>query len=307
MKFISGPTAGFIALLLLAVMPQVFAGGFSFGGFGFGGGSEDSGSSNTRNIDLGKIWDTGKDLTKGFSDVSEEEESLIGRDSAAVLLGSAPLNRDRALSQYINKVGRWLASNTERPNLPWRFAVLDTSSVNAFAAPGGYIFITMGLLSRLNNEAELAGVLAHEISHVLRRHHVNAVKKKARANALKSGLDIGLSFYGQGSQYSELLLGTVKDIYSSGLDKDDEYQSDHMGVVIAARSGYDPYGLLVVLMMLDSMGAEDSDLELMFQTHPSARDRIEKLSALMQTELYQYAEQPRFKQHFLDNTRIARK
>src|SRR5438128_1407145 len=101
-----------------------------------------------------------------FSETSFEEEVRIGRHLAANLLGAAPLVRDEPLQAYVNRVGRWVASQGERPELKWYFGVLETEDVNAWALPGGYVFVTKGLYRLLASESELAGVLGHEIAHV---------------------------------------------------------------------------------------------------------------------------------------------
>ena len=93
---------------------------------------------------------------KSFREVPEEKEIQIGRDLSASLLGATPLVDDPAVQSYVNRIGRWLALQTERPDLPWTFAVIDTDTVNAFAAPGGYVFVTRGLFLMLRSEAELA-------------------------------------------------------------------------------------------------------------------------------------------------------
>jgi predicted Zn-dependent protease len=285
--------------LILFTYPT-FAFDFSFGGFGSGGGDSDSGTS----VDVGKIFDTIKHSKQAFSDISEEEELVIGHDSSAILLGTARLHPDAVLQHYVNRVGKWLSMQTERPDLPWSFAVLDTSSINAFAAPGGYIFITHGLLKKLSSEAELAGVLAHEISHVLRRHHVIAIKKKARGSLAADIISITTDV---NPAVKEAVLNSAKDIYSKGLDKGDEYEADHMGVVIAARAGYDPYGLMAVLMTLDSINPDESDFSLMFKTHPAPEDRLNTLDTLMGVKMEIYADQKQGMERFQSFlTRISR-
>ena len=126
------------------------------------------------NIDINKMVDTVKNVGKAVKEIDEPEEISIGKDVASRLLGAAPLVANPGLQRYVNQVGRWLAVQTERPDLPWQFGVLDSPNVNAFAVPGGTIFITRGLLERMRSEAELAGVLGHEIVHVLRKHHLKA-------------------------------------------------------------------------------------------------------------------------------------
>src|SRR5690606_26282584 len=125
---------------------------------------------------LGNIISKSQDLKP----VETQSEVDIGKGVAANLLGAAPLVKDEKLQAYVNRLGWWLVQHTERTDLVWHFGVLDTDSLNAFAAPGGYVFITRGLLLNMRNEAELAGVLAHEIAHVLQRHHLAAIQKNAQ-------------------------------------------------------------------------------------------------------------------------------
>src|SRR5579859_6825435 len=109
--------------------------------------------------------------------VPEADEVKIGRQIAGNLLGAAPLVKNPALQAYVNRVGRWVASQSERPDLKWTFGVIESRDVNAFAAPGGYVFVTQGLYRLLRDEAELAGVLAHEIAHVNKKHHLKLLQK----------------------------------------------------------------------------------------------------------------------------------
>ncbi len=103
-----------------------------------------------------------------LKETSQKEEVAIGREIAGRLLGAAPLVKNKKLQKYVNKVGKWVALQSDRPDLPWRFGVIESNDINAFAAPGGFIFITKGLYLKLKSEAELAGVLAHEIGHVIK-------------------------------------------------------------------------------------------------------------------------------------------
>lgn len=218
--------------------------------------------------------------------VSEDEEVKLGQGIAATLLGAAPLLADRRAQIYVNNVGRWLSLHTDRPNLPWQFGVLESSDLNAFATPGGTIFVTKGLLQHLNNESELAGVLAHEIVHVLSKHHLAALQKS-------SNMNIASDLAGQvlQTQNNPLLNKAIKagsEVYARGLDKNDEFEADRKGIIIALRSGYDPYGLPAVLQMLDAANAQDSSLALMFKTHPAPRDRLNLLDKIMASNFDNY-------------------
>jgi len=240
----------------------------------------------------------GKDAAGVVSEKGEDEERVIGRQWAETLLGAAPLWSDERAQRYVNEVGLWLALHSERPQLAWRFGVLDSPNVNAFATPGGYVFVTRGLLAKLRNEAELAGVLAHEIAHVLEKHHLDAVRKA-------QGISIGGKLLQQfalkdrgNATVNERLLGGVKEVMSRGLDKGDEYEADRMGVVIAARAGYDPYGLPAVLQTLQALSAQDSTLALMFATHPTPEARLDALDQAIGTSLDAYAAQAQLQARF---------
>ncbi|WP_269531198.1 M48 family metalloprotease [Chitinimonas sp. BJYL2] len=235
-------------------------------------------------FDLGKLIkgvETLKKAGDAVREISEPEEVQMGGDLAATLLGASPLVNDAELQQYVNRVGMWLAQQSERPGLPWKFGVIDHPNVNAFATPGGHILITRGLLQRLRSESELAGVLAHEIAHVLRKHHLSAIQKSLGTAVLG---DIANQYAeNTGKRRAENLAKVVnggKELYLRGLDKEDEFEADRMGVVIAARGGYNPYGLVGVLQTLAESPA-DGALALMFKTHPSANDRIDRLGSAM--------------------------
>jgi len=249
-------------------------------------------------LNINKIIGTVKNLRGATTEVDEKQEINIGQGIAANLLGAAKLVDDEHLQKYVNAVGRWLAVQTERPDLPWQFGVLESDNLNAFAAPGGYIFITKGLLQHMKSEAELAGVLAHEISHVLKKHHLAAIQKNAWTGLAGELVNEGLK--GRGN--TEVLNKAVSfgtEIYARGLDKDDEFEADRMGVVIAARAGYDSYGLATVLQTLQAMSPQDSNLALMFKTHPSPDERLETLEKIMPESMDKYALQPQLSDRFL--------
>ncbi len=237
-------------------------------------------------LDPLKITDILVKGVKSFGDVPEDKEIQIGKDLSAGLLGATPLVDDAVAQNYVNQIGRWLAFQTERPDLPWTFAVIDTDTVNAFAAPGGYVFVTRGLFLMLRNEAELAGVIGHEISHVLRRHHLVALEKQLRASL---ATDMAGMLVEYDSEMVDALVGAGMQLYGKGLDRDDELEADRMGVVVAARSGYDAYGLPAMLMTLHSRSENDQNLTFLFSTHPPTVDRLEQLDQEMQGRMDQYS------------------
>ena len=257
-----------------------------------------AGAAQAINLDIGKLIDAGKNV-KDLKQVDEKGEAEIGSTAAASLLGAIPLVKDEKLQAYVNQVGLWLALQTERPDLPWRFGVMDNDSVNAFAAPGGYVFITRGLLLRMRSEAELAGVLAHEISHVLKRHHLQAIQKNAQVGLVGNLMNLTSNESGLAGETKKKMISVSSELYARGLDKNDEFEADRMGVVIATRAGYDPYGLPAMLQTLDTMNPQDSELALMFKTHPAPQKRLELLDGLMTSSMDRYASQPVVADRFL--------
>lgn len=204
---------------------------------------------------------------------SLQDEIRIGKQISGDLLGAAPLVKDDGLQNYVNRVGRWVALNSSRPDLPWQFGVIDSEDINAFSAPGGYVFLTKGLYRRLHNEAELAGVLGHEIAHVCKKHHLELVKKSAMIGLLAQTVSKQVS----GDQAVQNLVGNGAEMMARGLDKDAEYEADRLGEVFAARSGYDPWGLPTVLQDMATLNTSDNRLALLYKTHPTAADRLEHL------------------------------
>jgi beta-barrel assembly-enhancing protease len=230
------------------------------------------GAASAQSIDFGRLFGVGKDIARAVTGVSEPEEISIGKEITGRMLGAAPLVADAELQAYVNRVGRWVASQAERPDLPWHFGVIDTPAINAFAAPGGYVLITRGLYEILDNEAQLAGVLGHEIGHIVQRHHVTVMQKSA---AISAGAQ--LAQQDRRREWVNNLIGTGAEVFARGLDQDAEFEADRIGIVLAARAGYSPYGLIEVLHKLAARGAEDGSLALLFKTHPAPSDRLARL------------------------------
>lgn len=215
-------------------------------------------------------------LTGNPTDADEEK---LGREISGRLLGAAPLVNDAKLQQYVNKVGRYVAAQSSRPDLNWTFGVIETSSVNAFAAPGGYVFITRGLYATLKSEAELAGVLGHEIGHVNARHHVRLMQKQ---RAVAMGQDFLKKKAGDNNTVQSLV-GNGAEILSRSLDKESEFEADRLGVYYATKSGYDAYGLPAALDRLNAAGDSDA-VSMLYKTHPLPADRLAALDVAMGTQ-----------------------
>ncbi len=214
---------------------------------------------------------------RALTGFSEEEEIAIGRQAAGNLLGAAPLVNDLKLQNYVNHVGRWVASRSERAGLDWHFGVIDSNDINAFAAPGGYIFVTKGLYRLLHNESELAGVLAHEVGHVVRKHHLEILQQD---RLVAQGSKILKKAIGE-NDYVKKLIGTGAEIFARALDKRAEFEADRIAVVLAARAGYDAFGLPAVLQDIGHVAKDDSSVALLFKTHPHPDDRLDELDKVV--------------------------
>ena len=228
-------------------------------------------------VELGAVIDA---FQRAFFSSDLHEEEQIGYAAAATLLGATHPVDNPELQRYVNRVGLWIALQSERPDLHWQFAVVDSEDIDAFAAPGGYVFITRGLLLRMNSEAELAGVLGHEISHVVLKHHLKALQAAARTSLVGQVASYKMAQNGQNSAVFDQASTAARNLYSKGLDKDDEFEADRAGVILAARAGYDPYGLLAVLQTLENVDPKSSRMQLLLATHPSPEARIDALSKI---------------------------
>lgn len=244
-------------------------------------------AGNAQAFDFGKLEDKLKtelpvnpklvEAVKEARGPDEAEEIAIGRQIAGNLLGASPLVKDARLQKYVNRVGAWVASQSERPDLPWHFGVIQSDDVNAFAAPGGFIFVTRGLYRLLQNEADLAGVLGHEIGHVIRQHHLKILQQSKL-------VDLGgkaLSKEVGGSDKVQQLIGSGAEIVARSLDKNAEFEADRIGVVLATRAGYDAYGLPGVLQQIGHFAKDEGSVALLFKTHPHPDDRLAQLDGAM--------------------------
>ncbi len=258
-------------------------------------------------IDFGKIIDIGRQAVQQPSakEFTQEDEIALGEAATASFLGASPLHHDASLQRYVNRVGKWVALHSDRADLPWTFSVIDTETINAFALPGGSIIVSSGLLKRLGRESELAGVLAHEIAHVVKRHQLKAIQSGMQADFWKNvgtsvaadRVKIGGGAVGStvGNMAKPYILDAAGNLIKDGfflrpLDRGLETEADQLGIVLATRAGYDPYGLVGALQMLAQYKG-GGDAASVFSTHPSATDRIAELEKFVPT-METYTKQP---------------
>jgi len=220
----------------------------------------------------------GVGVVEALQPIGEEEEIVLGEAVAVEAFsrfgGEYP---NQAWNRYINLVGKTIAEVSDRPTLNFHFAILNSQEQNAFAAPGGYIFITVGLLKTLKNEAELGGVLAHEIAHVTKQHMLETIRRGA---VLGSVSELSLTAMKQDPKmFSSAIDQMTELLFTKGLDKDKEFEADVVGVDYAYRAGYHPQGLKDYLQTL---AKEEGHAESrFFTTHPSTTERISKIDVLL--------------------------
>ena len=221
----------------------------------------------------------GSTLVSGLLPIGYEEEQSIGASLALQVLARYNGVYDQPeLTQYVNLVGRGVALTSDRPEIEYHFAVLNHDSINAFATPAGYVFITRGLLQQLHNEAELAAVLGHEISHISEKHILEIIQ---RSKQLAGITEAGLAAAGQNPEvFKGLIDQAAKKLLDEGLDQNKELAADRLGVIFAARVGYDPMAYVTLLQRLRVLKGDD---QAFFKTHPNFSTRIEAVQASLRT------------------------
>lgn len=242
-----------------------------------------TGTGKMKESDRQSIVKTGQALRSTFSEITEQEEYYIGRAVSALILAKYDTYDNPALTEYINTLGKAVSFSSDRPEIyaGYHFLILKTNEVNAMAAPGGFIFITKGLLKRCRDEEMLAAVLAHEIGHVSAKHGLQSIKKSRLVDAFgilgkEAATRYGSSELNKLTSIFENVLGdVVESLVEKGYDRKYEYEADKLGVIYASRTGYDPRGIVRFLKTLTEKPSA-SEAKGWFKTHPSASDRISK-------------------------------
>jgi len=209
--------------------------------------------------------------------ISEEQDLEIGQKYAPEIekeLGGRI--SDDELQAYINSVGQRVARFSHNPNLEYHFVALDHESVNAFALPGGYLFITRGMLEKLQTEAQLASILGHEVTHVVARDTANQMSKEIGMQLLLVGAAMGANASGQAIQAADM----ARQILSLSHSRTDERDADKGGMRYMIRAGYDPNGMVETMEILNEQPGEKPPE--FFSTHPSPSNRVEYLSSIIE-------------------------
>ena len=220
----------------------------------------------------------GISIAKKANDVRElqmtdAEEQELGKQVSAKIRTRYGVVQDTEAHKYVSLVGLAMAQSSTRPNLPWTFIVLDTDGANAFAAPGGYIHVTKGLLALIKNEAELAGVLGHEIVHVTEKHTIRAIQK---SQAVQMGAAETLS--GNSALMQRAVTATYDNIVDRGFGRADENEADEKGVALANKTGYAPNGLVAFLTTLKDRNKGSTEKRGLFASHPEMQERLDRIT-----------------------------
>lgn len=236
-----------------------------------------------------------------YSKADIQKEILFGREIAAIILGDRKLSTDGELNRYLNLVGHSIVRHTNRPELEYSFAAVDSSEINAYAVPGGYIFVTTAALGMMQNEAELAAVLAHEIAHVSERHIVRALDIRADDESMTA---IVSKIVGSTAESASVIFYQAVDhalalLFDKGLTVEEEYDADMQGLYLTAFAGYDPTAYPRFLERISAV-VESRRREL-GNTHPPFSERINRLEKIIETEglseLGNYKNEKRFGQY----------
>jgi predicted Zn-dependent protease len=233
---------------------------------------------------LKSIGDKAADAKNKYDDynVTPQEERQIGEQVSLQLRNRFGVVQDEKVTKYVSLVGTVLAQASGKPSLDWKFIVLDTDGVNAYATPGGFVHITRGLLGLIKNEAELAGVLGHEITHVTEQHSVNAVKQ---GKLVTMGGDAVGSGGGLRQQFiSKMGAAIFNHVFEGTFSQHDENESDRIGAQLANKVGYAPNGIAEVLKKIQARNGSRQDRNGMFASHPAIKERIANNEKLIKAE-----------------------
>ncbi|MFB3921136.1 MAG: M48 family metalloprotease [Terriglobia bacterium] len=241
-------------------------------------------------------------VQKAMAPMTVEEERAVGREVAAKAIAFFHLYKDDALTRYVNLVGATVAAQSERQDIIYHFAVLDSDNINAFSAPGGYIFITRGALAICEDESELAGVLAHEVGHITGKHVVKIVE---RDKALRAGMD-ETKAYTPGSAYvQKMSKGILVKLIDQGLAPNDEFDADQRGIKYAHAAGYPADGLQRFLTRLDQ-ATEQGGQSFWTRTHPPVPARNARIGQTISAQHWEDVGAPRLTDRFAAETKALK-
>jgi predicted Zn-dependent protease len=232
---------------------------------------------------LKKLGDKAVDTKQKVDDMTftDKEERQLGEQVSLKLRDHFGVYQNADVTKYVSLVGSALAQASRKPDYDWQFMVLDTDGVNAYAAPGGLVHITRGLLGLMKNEAELAGVLGHEITHITNHHTTDAIRQS-------KGVSLGADLAGGGSGRDQLIArfagAAFNKIFEGEFSQSDENHADEIGIQLANKVGYAPNGMVDVLKKIAARNGGREDRNGMFASHPAIKDRIASLEKQIKAE-----------------------
>lgn len=210
--------------------------------------------------------------------ISQQQEVQMGQEYAQQINAQLPIVSDPEVNRYINVLGDSLAHLTKRSDLDWRFYIVDAPEVNAFAVPGGFVYVNRGLIQRATNMSELAGVLGHEIGHVVKRHSVQQMEKAQGANVGVSLLCVLTSVCNSGVANAAINIGG--SAVFAKFSRNDESEADIEGFEYVMRAGISPEGIVSMFRkLIDERETRPSNVSAWFATHPLEEDRIAAVQA----------------------------
>ena len=205
--------------------------------------------------------------------VSTQQEVELGTNYASQINAQLPILQDPEINRYINVLGDSIARLTNRPDLPWQFFIVNASEVNAFAVPGGYIYVNRGLIERAQNLSQLAGVLGHEIGHVVKRH---SIKQMEQQQGAQIGVTLGCVLLNAcNSDIAQAGINVVGSAIFAKFSRNDETEADEVGIQNVVRAGISPKGIPEMFqILLNERQSNPGGVDLWFATHPTEESRI---------------------------------
>lgn len=236
---------------------------------------------------LFEVWaEEPKVIRPVYNTFSDEEEMAMGRKAAADVEKQMPMLDDMLLGAYLDRVGQKVAQGSRRPQLQYSFKIVDKPSVNAFSLPGGYIYVNRGMLDFVEDESELAGVLAHEIGHVVAYHSMNDVARRMLVDRLiYEGKKAGYLNDAQVQDVLQRYGGPLLLFVDRKFSREEESEADLLGVYNVMRAGWDPKGMIAVLGRLQKFAGDPDMVESLLLKHPLPFERVQAL----RSELKQHA------------------